>query len=251
MTPPRPQSATETYFAFRRLRATPAGQCEKVGCDAKTLKVYPLIRKMCARHVIQFLDPVFRGCGCGPEPCEFCARHIRFGREVIVIGERENGPRNPIDDAKMAVALRATKIDAELGLPPGSAFHQFQRHRRAFSWGASRQRLIGMGLRWNVAANLLSASPKCGEWDSAIAREVAAALVPHLPADARLVLLGRNVQKAFAGLLQESRLILLPHPSGRNHDWNAGEPIERCKSSINALYDGRSPLPPPQGRLQF
>jgi len=237
-------SAAQTYFAFRRPRSTPVGQCEKVGCDAKTLKVYPLIRKMCARHVIQFLDPVFRGCGCGPEPCEHCARHIGFGREVIVIGERENGPRHPIDDAKMAAALRATKIDAELGLPPGSAFRQFQRHRRAFSWGASRQRLISVGLRWNVATNLLAASPKCGDWDGKAAREVALALVPHLPADACLVLLGRSVQKAFAGLLEESRITCLPHPSGRNQSLQEGAPVERCKDSINVLYASRAGLQP-------
>ena len=51
--------------------------------------------------------------------------------------------------------------------------------------------------------------------------------MPHLPPMPRLVLLGRSVQKAFAGLLEETRITCLPHLSGRNQSLQEGAPIER------------------------
>ena len=76
-------TAAETFMPFVARRSLPANLCEIVGCGDERRAIYPLCRRMCGKHTIQFLDAVFRGCGCGPKPCQWCARHIAAGRMVI------------------------------------------------------------------------------------------------------------------------------------------------------------------------
>lgn len=80
--------------------------------------------------------------------------------------------------------------------------------------------------------NLLPPSLKCGAWDRAWARDVAAEVAADAfdrRCDVRMILCGRNVADAFLlkdlefGEVGESRgvlCIVLPHPSGRNQWFN-------------------------------
>lgn len=227
-------TAAETFMPFVARRSLAANLCEVVGCGDERRAIYPLCRRMCGKHTIQFLDAVFRGCGCGPEPCQWCARHITAGRMVIVIGERENGPKNAVDDAKMIGCLSA--------IPPSVTPHRvlldFQRFRRAFSWGGSRGNLLAVGLRWDLAMNLLCSSPKSGEWSAPVARQVAASLSPVLQAvDARVVLLGVRVAIAFDGLLPNSHAVKLPHPSGANiRTWKDPTAVAAVRAAVTEIY---------------
>lgn len=227
------EATAESFIAFAPRRSVPAGTCEAVGCSEQSRSIYPLCRRMCGPHIIKFLDPCFRGCGCGPEPCPSCARHIAAGRRVIVVGERENGPRNAVDDEKMIACL--DKIPPQLS--PLRALLDFQRFRRAFSWGSSRARLLSLGLRWDLSMNLLCSSPKSGDWSVPVARRVAAGLAPVLVATgASLVLLGVRVRDAFAGQLPEDRVTNLPHPSGANRTWNDRRSVEDATSAVSRIY---------------
>ncbi len=227
------EADADSFMAFSARRSVPAGTCEVVGCAEPSRNIYPLCRRMCGLHIIKFLDPCFRGCGCGPEPCPSCARHIAAGRRVIVVGERENGPRNRIDDEKMIASLAAMPPE----LSPLRVLLDFQRFRRAFSWGSSRARLLSLGLRWDLAMNLLCSSPKSGEWSVPTARRVAAGLAPVLAATgARVVLLGVRVSEAFAGKLPEDRVTRLAHPSGANRVWNDQAEVKKASAAVSEIY---------------
>ena len=250
-----PQRLVDSFMGFA---AAPAGLCEHVrgaaACRVEAQSRWPLPRKMCAAHAVRFLDPAFRGCGCGPGPCGDCGAYIAAGQSVVVIGERENGPaQHPLtSDARMLAALREdNQVNRE-----GRALPLFQRHRRAFSWGSSRRRLEGFGARWSVAMNLLGSSPKAGEWDAGLAREVAHALLPHL-LGYRVLLAGFRVAAAFGlqpwegpaplplrrpFLISGPRASLprpftacVPHPSGRNRLWNDPASMGRARDLFHAL----------------
>ena len=252
------QSASQRLAdSFMGFAAAPAGLCEHVkgaaACRVEAQGRWPLSRRMCAAHAVRFLDPEFRGCGCGPGPCGDCGAYIAAGQSVVVSGERENGPeQHPLtSDARMLAALREdNQVNRE-----GRALPLFQRHRRAFSWGSSRRRLESFGARWSVAMNLLGSSPKVGEWDAGLAREVAHALLPHLRGY-RVLLAGFRVGEAFgfdpwegpatlsAGLSFVSgpkalepppQAACAPHPSGRNRSWNDPASMGRARDLFRAL----------------
>jgi len=149
----------------------------------------------------------------------------------VVVGERENGKRDhPFNsDQRIAEAI-GKDTDSR------RAVLQFHKRRRAFSWGASRKRLIDLGLRWDLPINLLGSSPICGEWDRGGARLVATALAPHLATQFdRVVLLGVRVLEAFEGLLHHRR-VSLPHPSGRSHYWNNPHNIGYVTEIVDVMY---------------
>lgn len=236
-------SAAETWMKFHPAGRRPVDSCEVFLCNEEKQDLWPLPRRMCRAHACQWLDPVFRGCGCGPEPCPSCRRHIDSGLRVIVVGERENGRQDhPYNSDERLVAA--------LGQPGFEHRHemhltQFQKRRRAFSWGSSRRRLVDLGLRWDMAMNLLGSSPAIGSWDRAAAARVAAALAPHLAASgARVVLLGVRVAEAFDfGLFNRTPLVSplrLPHPSGRSRVWNESGAAERWSAAVSAMYEGKS-----------
>lgn len=245
----------ESFMAFQ---AAPPGLCEhvrgEVACRVEAQSRWPLRRRMCAAHAVRYLDAEFRGCGCGPEPCADCARYVAAGYPVVVVGERENGPeQHPLtSDARMLAALREdTQVNRE-----GRALRLFQRHRRAFSWGSARGQLERFGARWSVALNLLGSSPKVGEWDAGLARELAHALLRHLRGY-RVLLAGFRVSKAFGfepwegpGPLPPLGLVSIsgprafepwplaasvPHPSGRNRLWNELSTATRARAQFAAL----------------
>lgn len=235
-------SASETFMAFDR---APAGLCEHVRldpaaevetrtvCRIEAQEVWPLPRRMCRTHALRWLDPGFRGCGCGPEPCAACARHLASGLRVVVVGERENGRADhPFNsDERIAAALREDPSSERAVL-------QFHRRRRAFSWGSSRKRLMDLGLRWDLPVNLLGSSPTCGAWSADAAKTVAEALARHLAASFdTVVLLGVRVEAAFAGTLG-GKAVCLPHPSGRSRVWNDTGSAARFRSAVDAMYAG-------------
>lgn len=248
-------TAETTYMGFA---PAPHGLCELVwagpsACRCEAQESWPLVRRMCNVHAVRFLDPVFRGCGCGPTPCPACRRHIDSGLRVLVVGERENGPRHQsraLDDEGFARRLRESLALPEMlggqdGQPPVDrsdyVLRQFQRHHRAFSWGNSRKRLVDLGLRWDMAMNLLGPSPKVGEWDAAVAREIADGLKPFL-GSYRVVLLGQRVAEAFGAdlpLLPVGPFYRLPHPSGRNRVWNGTANVEAARTVVDGLYGAR------------
>lgn len=240
------------FDSFMGFAAAPPGLCEHVrgdaACRVEAQGRWPLSRRMCAAHAVRFLDPEFRGCGCGPGPCGDCAAYIAAGQPVVVIGERENGPeQHPLtSDARMLAALREdNQVNRE-----GRALLLFQRHRRAFSWGSARCRLESFGARWSVAMNLLGSSPKVGAWDAGLARDVAHGLLPHLRGY-RVLLAGFRVGAAFGFEPWEGPATLsvglsfvsgskaleppplaacAPHPSGRNRSWNDPTSAPRARA---------------------
>jgi len=225
-------SASSSFMAFA---PAPAGICQLVNdgvaCRIEAQGLWPLPRRMCREHALRWLDPGFVGCGCGPEPCPTCRRHLDSGLRVVVVGERENGKRDhPFNsDQRIAEAI-GKDTDSR------RAVLQFHKRRRAFSWGASRKRLIDLGLRWDLPINLLGSSPICGEWDRGGARLVATALAPHLATQFdRVVLLGVRVLEAFEGLLHHRR-VSLPHPSGRSHYWNNPHNIGYVTEIVDVMY---------------
>lgn len=105
----------------------------------------------------------------------------------------------------------------------------------AFCTPDSRRRLEECGLRWGAALNLLwpEGNPP-GPWDDRLARHVARLLLSE-PYDVYL-LAGRRVAASF-GLVGAAipsmwrvagkRLLVVPHPSGRNRLWN--DPTVRAR----------------------
>lgn len=278
-------TSNDTFMAFDK---APPGLCEhvkgSVSCRVEAQSRWPLIRRMCAEHAVRFLDPVFRGCGCGPKPCAACARHISAGVRVLVVGERENGPESyrSHSNARILEAMRQSRaaaltcpqckrphidegewasrphrthrcVDDSVNVSPGCGAEwqppqhllQFVRRRRAFSWGGSRARLVGLGLRWDMSCNLPGASPKLGAWDKgaaeAVTPELGRAMIGQVDV---AVLLGVRVQEAFsqpecAAALARIQVVHLPHPSGRNRAWNDQTTVARCRALVDQMYAKR------------
>ena len=231
--------------------ATP-GTVRKGGCEAlrgdepcakDIQRDWPLARRMCASHAVRFLDPVFRGCGCGPMTCIACTRYRAAGVRVAVVGERENGPARAFTDLEM-LRFIGLSMPAEPGETAADsarrAVVRFQKSRRAFSWGASRKRLICLGLRWDIVLNLLGSHPRKGEWDADVARQTANILAPLLVLGYdRLVLLGKKVEAAFAGLAPPGYPVtLIGHPSGSRYKWNKPEFTDAARRVVDGIYAG-------------
>jgi hypothetical protein len=79
-----------------------------------------------------------------------------------------------------------------------------------------------------------------GRWDSREAREKAWELQRTWPADAGIVLLGARVARAFELQFHPfqviaGRIASLPHPSGRNRQWNEAGAAERARAQIRGM----------------
>lgn len=103
------------------------------------------------------------------------------------------------------------------------------------TWAAQTPAFVGqmekledlLGVSLDRAINLLPPHPCPAPWDARKARKIALAMVRWARGH-DLVLLGRKVASAF-GLgdaefgEHRARVILMPHPSGRNRLWNDEE----------------------------
>lgn len=109
--------------------------------------------------------------------------------------------------------------------------------------GPTRTRLLGLGVGWTTAVNLLWPTPTCGSWEpweTALAVEVARGLrVEVFPRMSGAILLGRRVTAAFGFDLPPLATcavagvptISLPHPSGSNrlsraNSWRVREAVD-------------------------
>lgn len=214
-----------------RRRAT---YCEVVSCDQEASLRYPTPRRMCLRHLRVWLSPGFHGCGCGPTPCLFCAQHLRSGKRVLLVGERENRPGCEADDAGH---LRG--LSAKHGEGGESAVLDLLERAGALRWGTSRKRLIDLGLRWDNAVNVLGPASRPGLWHQVFAKSVVRWLKPAaLSAYDVVVLLGSRVAKTWGESPGEvrARVVSLPHPSGRNRLWNDPACARDCQYLVGDLY---------------
>jgi len=146
-------------------------------------------------------DQIVFGCGCGPDPCPDCAFFARAERRVVMVGERLN-----LSGCVWRPSDPAMELDFRL-----------LRRLGALRWGPSRDRLLAAGVRWDAAVNLLMPDA-VGKWEAGRASEVAEAIAPELNRYDVVILLGARVEDAFRGRLR--RWLRLPHPNGRNREWN-------------------------------
>lgn len=116
----------------------------------------------------------------------------------------------------------------------------------AFRDARSCAKLKSLGLRWDVAVNLLPPDPQGVPWDAAMAREVAAAWLPRLSEFDLVMLAGRRVVDAFGvellGTVSEccgSEVdlggvagLVLPHPSGLCRWWNDPENVAEFRRRV-------------------
>jgi hypothetical protein len=99
-------------------------------------------------------------------------------------------------------------------------------------------------LRVFTRVNLLS-RPR---WSAPAAREAAANLHEGLPADARVILLGKKVWDAwFPALKCEpfrpfGRFLALPHPSGLSRAWHDPTAVPRARAAVLELAPWLAPL---------
>ena len=157
-------------------------------------------------------------CRTGSTRASFQALAINNSRRVLAIGERWNWYKywTPTLCDTDSFELRA-----HMGF-----YSRPNCGRREF--------LTTLGVAWDAGINLLWPSPVPGEWDAAEARRVADALAPRVLDYGAVLLFGARVCRAFdipyevgrTFEMQEeysSRSTLavpLPHPNGRNKDWN-------------------------------
>lgn len=150
-------------------------------------------------------------------------------QEIIVIGERGH------DKARVGAALERGReiwmrhpVRAVLSMP-------------AFTHGATRARLVQMlGTDAFRAKNLLWPHHQPGAWDKEAAREIASAVIHHLPD--KFVTLGARVRDAFWGevsVIETTRrrieVLVLPHPSGRSRVCNCEVEMEIVREAFQAF----------------
>lgn len=151
---------------------------------------------------------------------------------ILLVGERANGTE----------ALDVLSTSAERRIRHG-----------AFRWGPSRDRLVGLGLRWDWAANLLPRMPtKLATWkaaDRAQAAETATNLVVWAAGQTRpvVVLAGRRVADSFGlsydPLVEQSIDVddvrvpttVIPHPSGMCRWWNESNNVAAAREAFRRI----------------
>jgi hypothetical protein len=119
--------------------------------------------------------------------------------------------------------------------------------RGAFLWGPSRDRLTGLGLRWDAAMNMLHAQPtRRAAWGPAerekAARVMQATLALAAERGWRLVLLGERVcasagveyEPLAVGRYREADVLISPHPSGLCRWWNERENVRAAERMFRA-----------------
>lgn len=102
-----------------------------------------------------------------------------------------------------------------------------------------------LGVRWDEKANLLWPSPTAGEWDTAKARDAwTDRLYPWLRENGYGTVLSLGVRVAaatgvkrpFVGLVEDvdpaTRVVVLPHPSGRCRFWNDSINVEVLRDEL-------------------
>lgn len=184
-------------------------RCEADGCGAGPATLGWHGRWVCRAHDLPERHAggtwTLPSCGCSGAYCGPCIALDRSGVRVLVLGERAIAPapvmgRWPVPDA--ARRIRAS----------------------AFRWGPGRQRLHGCGLRWHGAANLLPPAPADAGWSDRAARDAARHMYEQIRSLGYdlVIAAGVRVRRALeqGGACGDmTRIISVPHPSGRNRKW--------------------------------
>lgn len=232
-----------TFLAFRESTRKIGTHCEVASCDQEASLRYPTPRRMCLPHIRVWTSPGFHGCGCGPQSCAACARHLGLGRRVLLVGERENRPGWEADDA-----LHLGRIEALRRQGGSAAVLSFLESVGALRWGTSRKRIADLGLRWDNAINLLGPSARPGQWNPVLARSAATAARPAaMEKYDAVILLGVRVAKAWGEAEPaRARVANLPHPSGRNRLWNNPACAADSRLLVEEIYADSSGRAAPQ-----
>lgn len=208
------------------------GKCEVLGCDRDIRRTYPTDRKICVYHLMRVIGRGFWGCGCGPDPCPACARHLAAGKRILLVGERENRAGWETRDEQQLTDVEFHKKQGGI-----QQVLRFLERAGALRWGSSRKRLLSMGLRWDNALNLLGPSGRIGSWSAPTAKQVVREVAQVVPENYDfVVLLGSKVAEAWKFAEAKPQAIYLPHPSGRNRAWNDPAKVAECKAMIDAIY---------------
>lgn len=220
---------TPQLILFHPRGSIGAGSCEALGCGRPARLTYPTDRRVCGPHLLRVIGRGFWGCGCGPEACPACARHLALGKRVLLVGERENRPGWPGNDLQHLADVQ--------GAAGGAQALHFLERAGALRWGSSRGRLLRLGLRWDNAVNLLGPSGRSGSWNAGVARKVVHAIREEVGRQyGVVVLLGSKVREAWAGEAPGPHTVWLPHPSGRNRLWNDPKTSEASRELVEAIY---------------
>lgn len=224
------------FMAFCPPRTRKDG-CEVADCLGEANRRYPTDRRLCSAHLLAWISPGFHGCGCGPDPCPACARHLGSGKRVLIVGERENRAGYKHNDEQHLANLRF-RSDQQ----GADGVVEYLERAGALRWGSSRKRLLGLGLRWDNGINLLGPSGRTGWWDlrpaRVVVRSAKVALTTRYDA---VVLLGTKVAEAWEGESAElgpAAVLRLPHPSGRNRQWNDPAKVAECRAVVDGIYGG-------------
>jgi hypothetical protein len=147
---------------------------------------------------------------------------------VVLVGERANGHESPAYDFPSRL------------------------RRGAFEWGACRERLLSLGLRWDLALNLLPAQrTREAQWrgpDQLSAQRVARESVRWAREGGhRLVIAGRRACWAYGARWEplavgrtslpagEVTACVIPHPSGLCRWWNDAENLAAARELFPRL----------------